>query len=203
MALLLERKKLIFIHIPKTGGMSIRHSLMGIWGSEVKEIGQTHNGIKEVVNLLESSVLSQYKSFAVLRNPHDWAVSMYHFTGNSTEHRDYDIVKNMSFDEYILWLCNAVETGRMIATGMYRTQSGYLKNDCDQVVDVLQFENLEAEYKQFCIKNLQYTELSLRKINESKGRKPYSEYFRDVQTIKRFEAVFQEDLSLFKLKDNK
>ena len=68
----LVKARSLFIHIPKTGGISIRNSLYGY-----REFG--HMSLAECQRILPTWVLKRYFKFAFVRNPWDRLCSAYCF----------------------------------------------------------------------------------------------------------------------------
>jgi hypothetical protein len=68
---LLRGQKLLFVHIPRTGGTSVSKALYG------GTIGHLH--LSEWENLLRAEQFEQYTSFSIIRNPFDRLLSAYHF----------------------------------------------------------------------------------------------------------------------------
>lgn len=74
--LLIEDYKLLFIHIQKTGGISVRHLLTTNTNYYI-EIGGTHDPIRFNLEKLEKANYIHYYKFAFVRNPYDRLVSWY------------------------------------------------------------------------------------------------------------------------------
>lgn len=203
MALYIPDIKLLFIHNPKTAGMSIRHSLMSNsnlqLGAKAVEIGEVHNGVKEVIELKGSQFLDSCLSFGVVRNPYDWVVSYYNFTKSSNEHPDYELVKDMSFTEYVDFLCDAILSRRTISTGRYMTQSDALCIDKNKkgVNVILRHEKLQDDWN--LIGLFLGEKLPLRHINSSYLETPYDRYYNN-RLREMIGLVFQDDFINFNYK---
>ena len=85
----------IFIHIPKTGGTSIKDCLIRNYPKEnlfYTDFGY-HAPIGEYVKAIESNPdckpMSEYVIFATVRNPWDRMVSLYHWKTKGTTKEDY------------------------------------------------------------------------------------------------------------------
>lgn len=93
-----SRKPLIFIHIPKTGGMSCLHFL-----SYYKSV--THTTIKEdLKNLkIQDADPSNYFSFTIIRNPWDRMVSNYFFH-RTRNHNDARLYKKIEKSKLKKWI---------------------------------------------------------------------------------------------------
>lgn len=101
-----SKKPLIFIHIPKTGGMSCLHFL-----SYYKSI--THTTIKEdLVTLAEKDKnLQDFFSFTIVRNPWDRMVSNYFFHRNR-DHNDKRLHKKIEKSELKKWINDHIKENK-------------------------------------------------------------------------------------------
>jgi len=101
-----SKKPLIFIHIPKTGGMSCLHFL-----SYYKSI--THTTIKEdLVTLAEEDKNPQdFFSFTIVRNPWDRMVSNYFFHRNR-DHNDKRLHKKIEKSELKKWINDHIKENK-------------------------------------------------------------------------------------------
>lgn len=69
MAILIKDKKLLFVHIPKTGGESISNWLKNYF--DAKDVGWKHSDINDI------NISYYTHSFAVVRHPYDRLTSWY------------------------------------------------------------------------------------------------------------------------------
>lgn len=188
----LPEQKLLFIHIYKTGGMSIKTALAG--ALRPLNIFTTHPTPAEI-----RAVLKDYDKcfkFAVVRNSWDWQVSLYHYILQAEQlgherHREFDRVQGYgSFREYIL---QGVRNGELSETR--RQQAEWCFDDLGQPIDfVARFESLQADWEKICRTNgLPARELP--RINASHHR-PYRDYY-DNQTRQIVASRFRRDIELF------
>lgn len=102
-------KKFIFVHIPKTGGVSIETSLdlfhtekfyLGRWNAKVVDgVGYALQHLTlPLIKKLKPEV-KDFKSFTVVRNPYEKAVSEFFFI-----HKDYHKKPKKSLDGFEKWL---------------------------------------------------------------------------------------------------
>jgi len=102
-------KKFIFVHIPKTGGVSIATSLdlfhtekfyLGRWNAKVIDgVGYALQHLPlPLIKKLRPEV-SDFKSFTVVRNPYEKAISEYFFI-----HKDYHKKPKTNLDDFEKWL---------------------------------------------------------------------------------------------------
>lgn len=90
-----QEEKYIFIHIPKTAGTSITHSMLketGIKPASIKGVdGKNHDVITHSGALQLKQILGvhydEFYSFTVVRNPWDRMVSLYNFKLQSAQQR--------------------------------------------------------------------------------------------------------------------
>ena len=98
--------KTAFIHIPKTGGTSIEHTLQRVWGSAPER----HYNVRQMQEVLENEDIDEYKIFTVIRNPFDriistWRWWAYHNDGHySIPYLKQFTVPRTPLKEYVLML---------------------------------------------------------------------------------------------------
>ena len=90
--MILEDKKIAYIHIPKTGGTSIARAL-GAKSDRCKYKHATIKGVKRVVG----DDFDDYFKFTFVRNPWDRIASWYMFG----IHKGYRRIKRLSFEEWV------------------------------------------------------------------------------------------------------
>lgn len=99
--------KLIFIHIPKNAGTFILKLLKKYDPFLVEYYNYSsrktlHNKAKDIDSILNFNY-SDYKIFCIIRNPFDRLVSLYSYICGNSDYPTYNIVKNMSFKEFIAY----------------------------------------------------------------------------------------------------
>jgi len=151
MALVSDKYKMIFFHIYKTAGMSIRESFRYI-DEDAYEIVRGHSDVQEVyewqnkendINFLE------YKKFTVVRNPYTWLYSIYKFSQKLTTHPFYIISQMWDFDTFTNWIMDYKDfvNKSKILNGKLQTQSEYLiLNNQINIDFILKYESLDADY---------------------------------------------------------
>ena len=117
--------KFIFVHIYKNAGTSITTVLRPFaitpwqWTAHrlIKKVGfpspffdphpfPAHVSASKIKESLGAEKFNEYFSFAVVRNPWDWQVSLYKYALKSETHHQHELTKNLgSFEEYIKWRC--------------------------------------------------------------------------------------------------
>ena len=139
--------------------------------------------------LMEKLGEERYKTFftfAFVRNPWDWQVSLYNFVLKDPGHRQHQFIKSMSnFDEYIRWRC--AEEVRL------QKDFIFLAGDKQAVDFIGRYENLDGDFAAIC-KRIGIT-ATLPWLNVSRT-KPYQEYYTP-ETIDLVRKAFAPDIALF------
>jgi hypothetical protein len=206
--------KLIFFHIAKVAGLSIKEALKDyaqepekfkinrpqrmlegkinplyqMWESSI-----LHAKAKDVKKELSEEVYNSFYKFAFVRNPWDWQVSYYHFILKEKAHIRHELVKSMAgFEEYLKWVIN---TKNPFSKGATKLQKELITDSQGRlIIDFIgRYETLETDFNYVCQRLSLQT--SLPYLNKSKHRN-YQEYYNP-KTIKLVEEHFQEDIALF------
>ena len=176
------KNKIIFVHVYKVAGISISRSLERnpfpklINNNEYlyyhykkrfknknivyeNEYISKHSKAIEYKNYFKDDY-KQYFKFAFVRNPYDWQVSLYSYMQQHENHPQHQIVKNMDFNNYLIWRCSEDKN----------YQYEYLVDEKNNfIVDFIgKFENLDRDIKVLEEKlefkfNLPFTNKSIRK----------------------------------------
>jgi hypothetical protein len=152
--ILSEEKKLIFLHIPRTGGTSIRSlfnidPVLGCFSAKMmkQQLGDKYN---------------DYRSFTVVRNPWDRAVSLYYFL---TKKRP---------QPFATWITNTY--GPLpLKDSWYIEHWLSDENGKLAVNDILRYENYEAEVSAL-LGNYGISG-PLPHLNQTEGRTNYQSYY--------------------------
>ena len=202
--MLISRKyAFIFIHIYKNAGTSITQALLPFAVNEweqkahiiLKKIGisyfdqqpyDDHLTASELVSRIGKSFFDKYFSFAIVRNPWDWQVSLYTYMLKNTKHYQHELITGFNgFDEYIEWRCTQ-EVG-------YQRDFVY-SEDGELLVDFVgRFEHLEDDFQHICSQIGIST--SLPKSNVS-NTKPYQDFYNE-KTKELVKLTFEPDISTF------
>jgi hypothetical protein len=122
-------RKFVFVHIYKTGGVSIRSQLLrwarpvekvaSVWPTRflVRKAGELmdtgldgsrwltglreHDTAEAARNYLGADTFESYFSFAFVRNPWDWCVSLYEYARGRPDNHEHELASRMSFGDYI------------------------------------------------------------------------------------------------------
>ena len=209
--LISEKYKFIFIHVYKNAGTSIRtalepyamgrgkYSINKIWTkigrkplfqSEAQPF-EHHITAAEMIAEMGEDEFKQYFSFAIVRNPWDWQVSLYKYM-----RKKYAIKKSRearkklepamgTFDEYIRWRCS--EEVRFQKDFIYSKEGELL------VDFVGKYENLDKGFETICTRI--GVNASLPKLNVS-NTKPYQSYYTH-ETRQLVADTFRADIERF------
>ncbi|SEQ77829.1 Sulfotransferase family protein [Loktanella sp. DSM 29012] len=196
--MIFEDRKVIFLHVPKTGGNSIQDTLRDYTEDEIIISNKRQDGIerfelrnKKFGNLRKHSSLQEYKLalqndfykyqiFTTIRNPFDRLVSFYF-----SPHRGEVDFSPKEFSEFVRKQ-EPLENFLSIRRGFFNNLKPY-----DQV-NYLKFENLGEDFKKLC-RALHIDPPTLSHRNISK-RLDYKECFdaklkRWVEKQHRFEIL--------------
>lgn len=193
MAIFVKDKKLCFIHSPKTGGSSIQHWLLNNTDCTHWKLHCTLQEAKQQFPDIEYS-------FAVVRNPWDWAVSSYFYEYkkidynlNLIETKPHLVDKRK--DKYNAKLQNKkkkfLDRGfeYWLQNGHITPQSHYLQN----VDYVIKLETLHNDFKH--IQNLLDIQIPLPHLNKTK-RDNYYKYYNE-STIKYVYNKYNDEITKF------
>lgn len=196
-----KKRKLIFIHIPKTGGTSVDCLFKGSM--------QNHSCLKDYENYLSTEVMKQYFKFTTVRNPFDLLVSSYNMIVKRIQQNHLHTLKQFgcnvfSFEEYLKDKIQnyIVGTEPFISTNF--SHSMFNQNQIDWIKDsqgkinidyIMKFENLQEDFDIVCDK-IGIPRKNLPHINKM-NHKHYSEYYN--KTTKQIvEEKYAEDIQHFK-----
>ena len=218
--LISNKKKFIFIHIPKCAGQSVTSILLKYCISTkerfVTKIIGARNYIRINTKLQQYFNFSlyghnfsdharayavkdalgdsydDYFKFAFVRNPWDWLFSNYTYALKNIRHYRHTFIKNnfKDFNEFVEWECLENNNKKYQKEFIYDS-SGNL------IVDFVgKFENLKTDFDIICNKlNL---ENQLPHFNQS-SKKSYKEYYSQ-RTKALVEEHYREDIKLLDYK---
>ena len=96
-----KKHKIIFVHINKTGGTSLRDLINHNPINMHMHYHAPAYMIKEVLDKDHPDIWDEYEKISMVRNPYSWQVSMYEFIKAKGWHKDCKLVRKMSFKEYL------------------------------------------------------------------------------------------------------
>jgi len=206
--------RFIFIHVAKTGGMSVREALQPYSAEPEKfvmrrppkmvkdrvnplyKVWETlllHAKASDAKRELPPEVFKRYFKFAFVRNPWDQLVSMYHFILREPEAPKHDQVKALgSFDAFVDW---AVATPEPFPKGLPKLQSEMITDaGGNLLVDFVgAYENLEEDFDE--ITRILGIRAVLPHVNRSAHR-DYRDHYND-RTCAVVAEHFRPDIERF------
>ena len=190
-----KQNNCIFIHIPKTAGISLSKSLFG------KDIDTNHISIRRFRLLFNSSEFNKYYKFTFVRNPWDKIFSCYRFLkkgGTTPYHSKWkDQVLN-SYPDFNSFVKGWVNKKNIYSFSHFLPQFWFLTfYDFNLQVDFIgKFENLNEDFLK--ITNKLNINSDLLHLNKSDNiRKMYFDYYNQ-ESIDIIADLYKEDIDLFK-----
>ncbi len=210
MIIVSDRKKFIFIHIPRTAGRSVsealrmhgnffykrekRYRLMSKYIHERPRLKFFQDHTKALNIKKKLSTYDHYFSFTFVRNPYSWLVSVYHFTEKMYKQKDirfsdmfpvYEQSKN--FYEFAKIVC-AEKKQPFFQKNFVVDENGKL------IVDYIgNFENIKNDFN--AITDKIGVRSTLKHTNKS-SHNNYKEYYNEDLRNTVFEA-FKDDFDFF------
>jgi hypothetical protein len=175
----------VFIHIYKNAGTSIRDALKSYDDTFHKRrllenlmskytpfsatlAPQGHIRARDAKNWIGEQKWSELYSFAVVRNPWDWQVSLYSYMMKLKSHHQHDLVSSFkSFDDYISWRCS--EDAHLQLDFVTDESS-----DTIVVKDIYRFETINEDIKK--LESRIGAKVMLKVLNQS-NRGNYREFY--------------------------
>ena len=189
-----HKHKIVFVHVPRTGGTSVEYALDPFLGDEdlrafgMKEFEHLkHLSATEIRDQFGSSLWNDYFTFAFVRNPWDWLVSNY-FWHLETDSDDEGTKRTKRFMRKCGGFSDYVQVARI------QERSDYVLGSNDEpLVDFVgRFENLERDLAQVC-RRVGIPEVPLIHHGAT-SRRHYSHYFdhaaRERVRASRYARVF-------------
>lgn len=195
--------KFIFVHVPKTAGMSMTAALAGhvepyendpalresIINRSYDLIGRYqgvlfwHITINDLLAFYGEDHVNSFYSFAFIRNPWDWLVSMYFFIREHKAHPESMICSHMSFKQFLRFFASKNVT-----------QSTFLKSGGRvAVTEIFRFEDLPDSLEKIS----QKTGLAFTGFPEENAsqHEDYANYY-DEEDIEFVRTRFADDVEL-------
>jgi hypothetical protein len=204
--------KFVFIHIYKTAGTSIAKALAPYNVSPYKRrasrvlkrlrlpspstwntgLSVEHKTAVEARDRLGHEVFDEYFSFAFVRNPWDWQLSVYQHVVRNERHALHKRVTDLaSFENYVHWLCD-----QSIQHRDDRCQIDFLRDlSGNLLVDFVgRFESLPTDFSHVCRRI--GVESTLPKLNTADRRVDYRTCYSD-RTIDLIANKYADDIQAF------
>ena len=151
MAYISHKHKLLFVHIYKTAGMSVRELMKNLDESSINVLSG-HSDILETLTFLQENALFNiclnYHRFSVVRNPYTWLYSIYKFAISIERHPFHQKCTSIEFDEFVNWYIDNEEflNLKKDLNGKLQTQTDYIFINGVKYVDtILKHENLYSD----------------------------------------------------------
>lgn len=190
-----HKHKLIFIHVPRTGGTSIEKALSG------KDWFNIHAPSKHLTHYTAKKIYAEYWDeyfkFTFVRNPWDRMVSMLkygNFYGVKMNNNKICIknylrhFRNIEYDRRFFNL-KQFEGFKQLDNSVYRNIIG------EEMNFIGRFENLQEDYNEIC-KKCNITESKLQLIENSPERLKYYEYY-DQESKDLIAKKYRLDIKMF------
>lgn len=201
-----RKGKFIFIHVYKNAGTSIRHALqsyndtyrkrrlllktINVFGISNFLAPASHITAFEARKFVGYDIWKDSYTFAVVRNPWDWQVSLYFYMLKLDSHPQHQLISSMaSFDEYIAWRCKYD----------YHSQLEYLSDSSTGEIlvgDIYRFEQINIDIKR--LESHLGHKIDLPVLNKSNSRS-----YRDFYSTRSMNMVadfFANDIAKFNYK---
>ena len=200
---------LIFIRIPKNASTSIYHHLgennlikkreedfnKALSNQVYKKWFSPTHAKPDEISLVLKNMVHDYISFAVVRNPWDRAVSMYHFAKKHDLGKLYGVSSDIEFNDFCQLMLDKYEEKDKNFIAIH-DQCSWLEGMFEPNF-ILRFENLNEDFSNMLdICQIKHINKNLPHENSTE-RKPYKEYYND-QSIKIIEKIFERDIDKFK-----
>lgn len=187
-----NRHRCVFIHVPKTGGLSVATALFG-------HEATSHRPVSAFIAADEAR-FERYFSFGFVRNPFDRLYSAYRFlSGGGLTNEDARFAQatglaNTPFPDFVVRALPRLEVRTWVH---FLPQHTFLVHRGRLRVDHLgRFETLAQDFEQIR-RRLDIESASLPHVNPSAdGRRPLEELFTP-EAVRIVEKVYQKDLELF------
>jgi hypothetical protein len=187
--LLSLRHKFIFIHIYKAAGTSVTHALRP-FSREPLLRPRTVPRLPDHITAAElrdtiGDLFDRCFKFTFVRNPWDWQVSLYHYMRQTRKHPQHQLVRGMSFDDYIRW---------RVTEDKHLQKEFVTDAEGKTIVDFIgRFEILESDFAAVCARI--GISASLPHRNPSRHA-DYRTYYDDA-TRELIATHFREDIEMF------
>jgi hypothetical protein len=223
--MLINKKKIIFIHIEKTGGNSLTNLLSKYSGENkfrrksYQDLNNTfelkgkftkdkHQKIKDYKKLLKNQ-FKKYKIITIVRNPFERLISFYFGIDGNTKINP--IIRNYNkFHEFFFGKFFFINTGKYIRpkltlekfkkfVKLNKCQSDYIKINSNFYKPhfLIKFENYNNDVQKICRKlNIEYKKIH---VNKSPYKPSDKWLLRDLENIV-YDSHHKEDYKRFKYK---
>lgn len=199
-----EKKKFLFIHVPKTGGNSIQNILSDFADDKIVIANKMQDGKErfelknDSINIHKHSILQEYKNqldskyykglykFSVIRNPYERLISHYFSPNRQVPTWDRnDFLKLL--DEEIKPLQHYIRTR---PKGLEKITDSFKALDAE-LDYLIKFENIDFDIKQIC-EQLEIPFMGLPHRNKSE-KGDYKKYY-DSELLEIIQKEFSKEI---------
>lgn len=190
-----DERRCIFVHIPKTGGVSVSRALFG-------NLAGGHATIRDYQMAFSREEFHAYFKFAFVRNPWDRLYSAFHFlrSGGMNE-RDAEWSRRhlSSFDSFDSFVLKWLSPDNIYLYDHFVPQTDFIRlpGDTNVSVDFVgRFEQLETDFLYVCNRIGCPSQLT----HENKVAKDKGAVYKDAYSSKtrlRVASIYRNDLDAF------
>ena len=204
-----DNKKILFIHIPRTAGKSIRTNFkLGLYDDNFHRLIMYQCSHRRAIHMPEN-VLKTFDTFVVIRNPLDRLVSLYNYYMYRKDLKPYNILSRYNnFNEFVLDLKNIpiasyrgeeINNKDMLQDNFNPCTYFICDNNKVLIKNIIRFENLNNDLKNFA--NIVNMNISFPLIKNKKGEHNkkvagYNDYYND-KMIQKVIDVYKTDIEIF------
>ena len=187
-----DQLKCVFVHIPKTGGLSISKTLFN-------NLGGSHRSISDYSLIFNQYEFTNYYKFTLVRNPFDRLASAYFFLkkgGFNPYDKNWfqsNIAVYQSFEEFVLNWVNP----KNVFTGIHFVPQYKFISINNQIVmnDVFKHEEIDDAFNSIA-KRLNFSGPELSNLNVGIEQSNYKELYSK-QMVKVVKKTYSPDFQLF------
>ena len=177
-----HQRKLLFVHIARTGGTSVESALVGNdwWRIDPKT---KHLSARQMRAFYGEDIWNKYKKFSIVRNPWDRVISMWATGWWSPELNMAGIENHSGLKQFIERLSphEHEEYGSLLFVDIINEELDY----------ILRYETLNSDLNQM-LDELGLGQVVLPRL-ESRKREPYTFYYND-DTKALVQKIFSQDI---------
>lgn len=189
-----DKLKCIFVHIPKTAGISITNGLF-------QNMGGSHRTIKNYLLYFNNKDFNKYYKFCFVRNPWDRLVSSYVFlkNGGMNEGDAKWAKKHLSnckdFEDFVTNFLHKKAIQNYIH---FKPQFEFISFMNKILIDkIYKFEDIQSSINH--LNKILNTEVTLKHQNKSQKAEGYKEYYNE-KTMKIVANFYRKDIISFNYK---